>query len=246
MRDTLDPILQQEEQRKLRNQLMWRLGFAALLIASVLGVISWLDRNKDDDTELSVNASAPLRIAPPVASADASEPVAASGVASEAASAPATATPEPSPTPTTTPTATLTPTTRVSGIQKPAATQAPIATAARIVSPAKPVVGIPAKPTIPDIAKPVAPAQTKSAIAVQARPAPVAPGEFSVQAGVFLHAANAEVMLKKLQSAGIPAYLETRVQIGPFANKAEAEAAVTKLKQLGINPVVNGPMPQAR
>jgi len=45
--------------------------------------------------------------------------------------------------------------------------------------------------------------------------------------------------LQQLQSAGIPAYLETRVQIGPFTNKAEADAAMAKLRKMGINPVLN-------
>ena len=58
--------------------------------------------------------------------------------------------------------------------------------------------------------------------------------------GVFLHANNAEKLLKQLQAAGIPAYLETRVQIGPFKNKAEAEAAAEKLRKMGITPVIAG------
>jgi DedD protein len=68
---------------------------------------------------------------------------------------------------------------------------------------------------------------------------PVSASQYTVQAGAFLHASNAEKLLQQLQSAGIPAYLETRVQIGPFTNKAEADAAMAKLRKMGINPVLN-------
>ena len=63
---------------------------------------------------------------------------------------------------------------------------------------------------------------------------------YTVQAGVFLQAENAGKLLAQLKTAGVPAYLETRVQIGPFKDKASADAAAVKLKRLGISPVVRG------
>jgi DedD protein len=58
---------------------------------------------------------------------------------------------------------------------------------------------------------------------------------FLVQVGVFSNHANAEELVQKLQAAGIPAQIESRVQIGPFASRAEANAARAKLKALGID-----------
>lgn len=58
---------------------------------------------------------------------------------------------------------------------------------------------------------------------------------FLVQVGVFSNHANATELLEKLQAAGIPARIESRVQVGPFASRAEAAAASAKLKALGID-----------
>lgn len=58
---------------------------------------------------------------------------------------------------------------------------------------------------------------------------------FLVQVGVFDNHGNAEELVAKLQAAGIPAQIESRVQVGPFASRAEADAARVKLKSLGID-----------
>ncbi|MEW6164025.1 MAG: SPOR domain-containing protein [Pseudomonadota bacterium] len=58
---------------------------------------------------------------------------------------------------------------------------------------------------------------------------------FLVQVGVFSNHANAEELVQKLQAAGIPAQIESRVQVGPFASRAEADAARVKLKALGLD-----------
>jgi len=58
---------------------------------------------------------------------------------------------------------------------------------------------------------------------------------FLVQVGVFSNHANAEELVTKLQAAGIPAQIESRVQVGPFASRAEADAARAKLKSMGID-----------
>ena len=67
------------------------------------------------------------------------------------------------------------------------------------------------------------------------RPAEGGVPRFLVQVGVFGNYANAEDLLQKLQAAGIPAQIESRVQVGPFASRAEADAARAKLKALGID-----------
>ncbi len=56
-----------------------------------------------------------------------------------------------------------------------------------------------------------------------------------LQVGVFSNHANAEELVQRLQAAGIPAQIESRVQVGPFATRAEADAARAKLKELGID-----------
>ncbi len=88
-----------------------------------------------------------------------------------------------------------------------------------------------------EIAK-VIPEQTRAAHAPASRPlAPVtdAARRFLVQVGVFSNHANAEELLTKLQQAGIPAQIESRVQAGPFASKAEADVTRAKLKAFGID-----------
>jgi DedD protein len=52
---------------------------------------------------------------------------------------------------------------------------------------------------------------------------------------VFSNHANAEELVTKLQQAGIPAQVESRVQVGPFASRAEADVARAKLKSMGID-----------
>lgn len=65
-------------------------------------------------------------------------------------------------------------------------------------------------------------------------PAAVAAGDFSVTAGSFGNRANADALVARLKSSGLPAYTEavavngqpaTRVKVGPFASRAAVEAA---------------------
>jgi DedD protein len=58
---------------------------------------------------------------------------------------------------------------------------------------------------------------------------------YLVQLGVFNTLGNAEDLIAKLQAAGLPAQIESRVQVGPFATRAEADAARTKLKAMGYD-----------
>ena len=59
---------------------------------------------------------------------------------------------------------------------------------------------------------------------------------YRLQMGVFSQAGNAEELRAKLEQAGIPAYIESRVQVGPFKTQQEADAARRKLKELGLGP----------
>lgn len=61
---------------------------------------------------------------------------------------------------------------------------------------------------------------------------------YTVQAGVFQSSDNAGKLIVRLESAGIPARIETRVQIGPFKTKEEADLIAGRLRQLGITPVM--------
>ncbi|MEW6513913.1 MAG: SPOR domain-containing protein [Pseudomonadota bacterium] len=102
------------------------------------------------------------------------------------------------------------------------------------VVPAKPDVRQEVAKVIPERSAPVA----TQAVPAAAKPlAQVVEGakRFLVQVGVFSNHANAEELVTKLQAAGIPAQIESRVQVGPFASRAEADAARAKLKSMGID-----------
>ncbi|WP_037411762.1 SPOR domain-containing protein [Silanimonas lenta] len=90
---------------------------------------------------------------------------------------------------------------------------------------------VPAAPATPPTPVP-APTASPAPVAATARPAPA--GSFMVAAGTFASAANAEALVARLVSAGLPATTEpaqingqpaTRVKVGPFADRAAAEAA---------------------
>lgn len=54
-----------------------------------------------------------------------------------------------------------------------------------------------------------------------------------LQVGIYASPVNAEETRKKLEAAGYPVYLETRVHVGPFQNRKEADKAREKLKEQG-------------
>ncbi|AOX99583.1 SPOR domain-containing protein [Jeongeupia sp. USM3] len=208
---TDDPIEAQRAQQKLHTQLYWRLGVAVVLIGAVVGALRWLDRSGPAQSAAQIAPPSPIASAPAAVGASAIEPEATDEAPPVQASAPA-GSPE-----TARPQA---PTTAMPPEQQAPAPQA-------------------AAPQAPQPAQPV---EATTAPVKVATPPPVAivkrPDGYTVQAGVFLHSDNAEKLLRKLQAAGVPAYLETRVQIGPFKTRAEADAAARKLRTLGIAPVV--------
>ncbi|MEJ2792650.1 SPOR domain-containing protein [Iodobacter sp. LRB] len=247
MNDALDPILQQEAQRKLKVQLAWRLGIAATLIMLALFGINWLDRQKDlpppaSTPEPIVQPTAepkPEKIALPTPTASAaveassalsiSTPIASSSDSGVIAGAAHKSPTTPSPAPGNKPTLKLEPVPPEPGSKPSSVIQ---------------TTPIPVKAPAPVIAPPAAaePAQALITAAPQAAyPAAQHTRDgYTVQAGVFLQAQNANKLLSQLKAAGIPAYTETRVQIGPFKDKASADAAAAKLKRLGIEPIVRG------
>ncbi len=248
MNDALDPILQQESQRRLKVQLAWRLGIAAALIVLVLFGINWLDQQKAAPP--AVHTPIPL-IAPPVAepeplalpSSAASATIEASSALSvhatiasssasgviEGASRRPTTTPLPAPHPT----SSNKPTLKLEAIA-PAVSSTPKPAPESAVIAAKP------EPTIRPSPVTQAPQSMPIAAPLPYPTAQHTPNGYTVQAGVFMHAQNADKLLSQLKTAGIPAYAETRVQIGPFKDKASADAAAAKLKRMGIDPIVRG------
>lgn len=231
MNDALDPILQQEEQRKLRTQLIWRLGIAALLVAGVVGTLLWLDQDRNPPPKLSitntpsptVSASAPQEITSHVQAS------AADNISSATASMPSDSMNE---------TASTTMAAASAPVIANQAINPPDNVREATTSPAQPTPATtaqpPAKPAPTAPLKSVQPQQQNPQTAAKPSPA----NSYTLQAGAFLHASNAEKLLRQVQRAGIPVYLETRVQIGPFRSKAEAEAALFKLRKLGIDPVL--------
>jgi DedD protein len=85
------------------------------------------------------------------------------------------------------------------------------------------------EPTAP--ATPVTPTP-----AAKPDPATVIARSYRLQMGVFTAASNAEELHAKLEKAGIPSYVESRVHVGPFRTQKEADEARRKLKELGLGP----------
>lgn len=81
----------------------------------------------------------------------------------------------------------------------------------------------------PDLAAP-APQRSAPPLATRA-----GQGRFLLQLGVFSTPENAQALYEDLRQRGIPARLETRVVAGPFADKAAAEAARRKLLSAGLS-----------
>jgi DedD protein len=256
MNDALDPILQQEAQRKLKVQLAWRLGIAATLIVLALFGINWLDQQasapSSTPTPIVQVTAAPTPEALPLPTTQATASEVASSVAAIASTPAAASSPA---------VASSSDSGLITGAtQKSTATPSPSSKATLKLEAVTPEphskvapsshIAPPATPTAPAAAKPEAPIITPHAItpptpaaAAQHPDYPAAqhsPNGYTVQAGVFLQAQNAGKLLSQLKAAGIPAYTETRVQIGPFKDKATAEAAAAKLKRMGIDPIVRG------
>lgn len=83
----------------------------------------------------------------------------------------------------------------------------------------------------------------------QASPSPderAGQGEYSVQVGAFMDAANVNRIKAKIQSLGLPAFTDrldgkTRVRAGPFRDKAGAEKAAARLAAAGLPAKLESP-----
>ncbi|PKO72517.1 MAG: hypothetical protein CVU20_01900 [Betaproteobacteria bacterium HGW-Betaproteobacteria-14] len=123
---------------------------------------------------------------------------------------------------------------------EPEKTETPLAPApepsSRVVIKAGPAAP-PAPPAPAKMAEP-APAKAAAPPAASAPPDPatVIARSYRLQMGVFTTASNAEELHAKLEKAGIPAYVESRVHVGPFRTQKEADEARRRLKELGLGP----------
>ena len=110
----------------------------------------------------------------------------------------------------------------------------------------------PAPPAAEPLA-PVAVATPAPAPTPPPAPAAVAAGDFTVTAGTFGQRSNADALVARLKSSGLPAFTEaaqvggqpaTRVKVGPFADRAAAEAARVRTAAIsGTAAVTTGDAP---
>ncbi|MDP1605902.1 MAG: SPOR domain-containing protein [Rhodocyclaceae bacterium] len=234
----------------LRKSLLSRIAVAGVVIAGLLGALAVYDLlNKPQAPAMPKMAAAPTALTtptvpavptapaePPVQIAEEKSAEAKDAQATEAkaeegktASAELAAVPE----------RTDTPKASVAA-EKPLKAAKPVtppATArAAAVKPTPPA----AAPQKPDAQREIAsgmPERAAQAHAPASRPLTQAADttqRYLLQVGVFSNHANAEELVARLQQAGIPAQIESRVQVGPFASRAEADAARAKLKSLGM------------
>lgn len=215
-----------EDDDALRKRLLSRIAVAGVAIVGLLGGLAVYDSlNKPQNP-----------VMPPMAAAPAEPPPAVEEKPVEDKSAPAVAAVAEEAVPERTETALVPP--PIDKTMKAAKPLTVPATARQAgMKPAEPL----AAPAKPDAAKEIArgiPEHTAPAHAPASRPlarAAETARRFLVQVGVFGNHANAEELVAKLQAAGIPAQIESRVQVGPFASRAEADAVRAKLKSLGID-----------
>jgi DedD protein len=205
---------EQDERDELRKKLLRRVAIAGALIVVLLGGLSLFE-----DALLERPAPAPPPPAPPpppVAPAQTESPPTAPAQAEAPAAAQAqeAAAPE----------------RKMEEAAEPEHSQMPLA------PPPKPAPRAASGPA----SAPAKPAQAATAgkaeaAASSARTDTAAPARgYRLQMGVFANTANAEELHAKLERAGIPSYIESRVHAGPFETRQQAEAARRKLKALGL------------
>jgi DedD protein len=241
----------------LKRKLVLRVVFAGLLIATLLGVLAFIDHLGKPSEE--VVASGPTFTTPvPVAPRkEVSQPVkpAESPTTAELPKEVVSAPPPPVVEAPTTlppaadaqPAATPRPASRSASTQSARSTQPAVATPAEGTSAAASATS--SSQFMPEPAKPAAsaplaaqPQETRSSSAERLPPAPPRLfSGFAVQAGVFADAQHAEELRAKLTLNGIPSTMEARVQVGPFKTREEAEAARQKLKALGVEGILLPP-----
>ena len=233
----------------LKRKLVWRMGFAGLMIVMLLASLALFDYLSAPD---ELESSAPSFTAPvPVPKKEITQPVK-----------------QAEPIPEVPPVEVKPPAPEVSSAPAEAPARPEVAS-----QPALPRAAHPAEPRSMPLSRPPAsvpqqqspaaasPAPSRSAEvrppadtsdAAEASPVrrqPVAPAGgstlggrlfsgFALQAGVFSDPRLAEELHAKLTLNGIPSTLEARVQVGPFKTRDEADAAREKMKALGIDAVL--------
>lgn len=211
----------EDDDSALRKRLLSRIAVAGVVILGLLGGLAVFDvLNKPQVPALPRMATAPIE---PPAAAEPSKPAAASADEKDEKTETVAAEPERTETVMESPHAakplTLPATPRMASIKPPPP----------VVVPAKPDVRHEIAKVMPERSTPAQPTSKPLAQVVESAK------RFLVQVGVFSNHANAEELVTKLQAAGIPAQVESRVQVGPFVSRAEADAARAKLKGMGID-----------
>ncbi len=229
----------EEDQEELKKKLLRRVGIAGIAIIVLLGGLTLLEKMVKE-TPVPIKPPAAVAPAPAMdASVEAQTETKTAGISEEPAPAQpgdtqTTAKEEPKNEPR----------------AEPEETETPLAPLPKEVTPSQRIVIKPPSPAVPAKKAPgaknapaeavaTAPAAPPSAAPPVARTEGVAPQasiahSYRLQMGVFTSAAHAEELQAKLEKAGIPSYLETRVQVGPFKTQKEANAAREKLKALGL------------
>lgn len=237
-----------EDDDALRKRLLSRIAVAAVVIVGLLGGLAVYDSlNKPQAPALPKMAAAPAE--PPAAAEPtktAEEKPAEEQAATEAQETPgeskvASAEPPAEPERTETPLAPPPPDKPLK-LAKPVTPPASARTAG--IKPSTPA----AAPVRPEAQQEIARVMPeRTAPAAERKPTAHAPASrpltqaaeaarrFLLQVGVFSNHANAEELVSRLQQAGIPAQIESRVQVGPFASRQEVDAVRAKLKTLGID-----------
>lgn len=223
----------EEDREELKKKLVRRIGIAGVAIIVLLGGLTLLEK-------VVKEAAGPAQTPAVTASAVQTEPQAQTA---ETPAEPVQARPEDAP-----PATQEEP--RVEPRAEPEETETPLAPPPKEATPSQRIVIKPPPPAavpkkVPAMkSAPVGKATTTPApaeVPPAAKPdgaaamAPIA-RSYRLQMGVFTSAAHAGELQAKLEKAGIPSYLETRVQVGPFKTQKEADTAREKLKALGLGP----------
>lgn len=240
---------EQAEQSEIKRKLIFRVGFAGLMIVLLLGTLAVFDHMNAPE---EIQPAEPRFTEPvPVAKKEITQPVTPAEPepepAPESEAAPAggkAAAPEDSAAPVD---QTVLPSGPPPRPEVAAQPQLPRAARIRPAAEAAPV------PVARDEAAEPPPAPPRPATAVRAAPAPAAalPGVrlfsgYALQAGVFSDTRRAEELRAQLTLNGIPSTIESRVHVGPFKTREEAEAARARMKALGIDALLLPPKGAAR
>ena len=260
-----------DDASELRGKLVKRLAFAGVLVAMLLGTLTFFDYLASPPDEGDVRVfSEPVPVAPrkevsqPVKPTDSlpeppsqpePEPVVETPPSPpEVAPQPAVVETKPERTPAAPSEKRIVPSPAAATPKAPSRPPASVAVPAPVspvVRPSRPVIEEPTYAPVMQAPPAQTVSPTPSARVTEVRrtsPQVVPPSSiarlfsgFSLQAGVFANTQRAEELHAKLTLSGLPSTLETRVQVGPFRSRQEAEAAQEKLRELGVETVLLAP-----